>query len=618
MIGITGVHSYTEDTVYNLKNITKNSTFTVIHDSCSGIGYGDSLHKNDASFDKYFVFKALNRYSLILHGEIFNLPYLEQKLQKEGYTLNSKSAASILTILLVNKGVLNTLQELNGSFIFAFYDGVTNILIIVRDRYGEKPLYYHHNNNRIVFASDMKTILQYDIERKINKSSMFSYFAHNYIAGNSSIIQGVEKLPQGHYLTSQNGKIEIKKWYSLPLGNDNNISYKNAEEHLCYLTDKAVKLRLNTESPLGCFLSGGIDSSVITAVASRHKSDLQTFSIGFPENSYYDETHWAEIVAKHLNVNHHSFQIKKKEIVESLHNTLSAIDEPFADSSAILINILSKSVKNYISVALSGDGADEIFGGYRKHLAHQKAIQYKNLKWAACLTYPFLKLLPQSRTTPVTDKIRQLSRFAEGLAMTPAERYSRWAAICSVKEVEQLLKTKTPKTYIDYITALTSEITKNETVSNITKADIQMVLPCDMIPKVERMSAANDLLIRSPFLDSEIVEFALSLPDRYKVANNMRKRILQDSFRNLLPTELYNRDKKGFEIPLVDIMKNEMYEIMNNDLLSVQFIKEQNLFDYKIIENLKRLLFTTNIGDTPAKLWALVVFQNWYKKHIVD
>ncbi len=556
------------------------------------------------------------KYTIVFNGEIFNFQEYRDFFEHYfGYPYKSKSDTEVILTMYHQMG-LEFLNHLNGFFAFAIYDKLEDTLIIARDRYGIKPLLYHVDNNRVVFASEMKAILKYDIPKSLNQSAMYGYFVHNYIPGFDSIIQNVHKLPPGHVLISEKGNITIQKWYKLPEPATYSSNYNEACKTLDSLLDDAVQLRLISDVPLGCFLSGGIDSSVIAAIAARHKPDLMTFNIGFPDNPYFDETKWAKLAASHLKTNHQTIEVTNRDLLDILPAVLDYLDEPFADSSAILVNILSRETRKHVTVALSGDGADELFAGYRKHLAHARAIKFQKYRFAAQLSYPILRTLPQTRNSSFGDKARQWAKFSYGLSLSPAERYVRWASISSGKEVSKLLMGDYNNSgYFDYIDKTTHKLDRHESLGEITKADLQMVLHGDMLPKVDLMSMANSLEVRPPFLDYRVVEHVLSLPDSFKVLGQTRKRILQDTYKTQLPQELFTRPKKGFEVPLTAWLRGEMFQAIDNNYLSKQYVTEQGIFNPTVTESLKKQLFSPYVGDTPAKLWALLVFQHWYKKY---
>jgi asparagine synthase (glutamine-hydrolysing) len=491
---------------------------------------------------------------------------------------------------------------------------------VARDRYGVKPLLYVFDEHKFLFASEMKSIVHYGIEKDIDYNSLFTYLQLNYIPAPDTIYKNVKKLLPGHFVKVKNQQLEISSYYELPNGGvDNKLSYENAKSKLASLLEASVQRRLISDVPLGAFLSGGIDSSVITGLASKHKPDLHTFSIGFKDEKFFDETEYARLVARHFKTEHTVFSLTNNDLYEHVHSILDYIDEPFADSSAINVYILSRETRKHATVALSGDGADELLAGYNKHAAFLR-IQNKGIKENLVGAFGALwKLMPQSRSNPLANKARQLSRFAEGMKLSSKERYWQWAGFADEEKVMKLFSEKS-KDHVarDVYNRRKAEILKsipeNENMNDILWTDTKLVLPNDMLTKVDLMSMANGLEVRTPFLDVDVVNFLFSLPQDFKINSSIRKRILQDTFRDLLPTQLYNRPKKGFEVPLLKWFRKEMKSLINDDLLSKKFIDEQGIFNYAEIEKLKHQLFSSNPGDIHARIWGLVVFQWWWKK----
>src|SRR5690606_582153 len=286
-----------------------------------------------------------------------------------------------------------------------------------------------------------------------------------------------------------------------------------------------------------------------------------------------------------------------------------------------VVYILSKQTKEKATVALSGDGADEIFSGYNKHAAFFKAQNGGAIVKAVKALHPLWRMLPKSRNGKFGNKVRQLERFANGLSLSGQEQYWEWASFTGENEVLSLLdkniqknisvsETKSRRnSYHEYIP-------DNYDINHILYADMQLVLPNDMLTKVDLMSMANGLEVRVPFLDHEVVEFAFQLPESSKITGKIRKRIVQDAFRNDLPEELYNRPKKGFEVPLLKWFRNELKGLIQNDLLQDAFIEEQGIFDLREIQTIKRKLYSSNPGDVHATIWALIIFQYWWKKYM--
>lgn len=420
-------------------------------------------------------------------------------------------------------------------------------------------------------------------------------------------------------------QLSIDNYYEVPYesqaAKNNSVTYDSAKQKLAHLLEASVQRRLVSDVPLGAFLSGGIDSSVITGLASKHKPDLHTFSIGFRDEKFFDETEYARLVAKHFQTEHTVFSLTNNNLYEHVHSILDYIDEPFADSSAINVYILSRETRKHATVALSGDGADELLAGYNKHAAFYRIL---NKGWKENLVGafgPIWKAMPQSRNNPLTNKARQLSRFAEGMKLSSKDRYWKWAGFADEGKALNILSEKSRTSlsleeYRSLKSVIVNTIPEKESINDILLTDINLVLPNDMLTKVDLMSMANGLEVRTPFLDFEVVNFVLSLPDDYKINSSIRKRILQDTFKDLLPQQLYNRPKKGFEVPLLKWFRNEMKSLINDDLLSKKLIEGQGIFNYQEVEKLKKQLFSSSPGDVHARIWGLLVFQWWWKKYI--
>jgi asparagine synthase (glutamine-hydrolysing) len=383
----------------------------------------------------------------------------------------------------------------------------------------------------------------------------------------------------------------------------------------------AVQRRLVADVPLGSFLSGGIDSSVITALASRHVDKLNTFSIGYRDEPFFDETRYAKLVAAQYQTEHTVFSLTNQDLYAQLHDVLDHLDEPFADSSALPVYILSMHTRQKAIVALSGDGADELFSGYNKHAAALRAWQGG---WKSQLVQdllPLWKILPKSRNAPLSNKFRQLQRFAEGMHLTAQERYWRWAGFATETDSMALLSDTVRQTlkqnqYRAYKEAILKDIAHDGELNSFLYTDVQLVLPNDMLTKVDLMSMAHGLEVRVPFLDHELVQFAFQLPLESKINSGMKKRIVQDAFRELLPAELYKRPKHGFEVPLLKWFRTELRSMIENDLLDDDFVASQGIFAVEEIRKMKRQLFSANPGDIHARIWGLIVFQHWWKRYM--
>jgi asparagine synthase (glutamine-hydrolysing) len=577
------------------------------------------------------------RYTIVFNGEIYNYQELKQELIEDGVVFLTTSDTEVLLYLFIKYGA-SCLEKLNGFFAFSIFDQQENSLFVARDRMGIKPLLYHFDGKQIIFASELKAILTFNINKKIDQISLFNYLQFNYIPTHNSIIEGVNKLKPGHFFEIKNinklpKEIVEELYYEIPLNQESTIqanamNYEKSQEMLRNLLDDAVQKRLVSDVPVGTFLSGGVDSSIISLLAKKHKPDLQTFSIGFKEEPYFDETIYANAVAKKIGTQHHVFSLTNNDLYEDLENILAYFDEPFADSSAIAVYLLSKRTKEQVTVALSGDGADEMFSGYNKHMAEYKS-RHPGIKEAMVkMGYPIWKNLPKSRNSKITNRNRQLYKFSLGSKLSHKERYWEWASIINEEKANYLLKEElvfnpqrisdTAFEYKKRKERLLANIRKDGDINDVLYTDMKMVLTNDMLRKVDAMSMSNSLEVRTPFLDHRLVNFAFSLPVAFKINPNMKKKILQDTFRSELPEEIYKRPKHGFEVPLLNWFRNELRSTIENDLLSDDFIEEQGIFNVAATRALKKQLFSTNPEDVQATIWALIVFNTWWKKYIQE
>jgi asparagine synthase (glutamine-hydrolysing) len=562
------------------------------------------------------------RYTIVFNGEIFNYRELKQDLIAKGFQFQSQSDTEVLLYLYIVYGI-DCLRKLNGFFAFAIYDKQERSLFIARDRYGVKPLYYYKNEEAFYFSSELKALKQFDIKTEIDKLSLRTYFQINYIPPPFTIYDNVYKLEPGYCISINNSGFEKKQWYNIVPNKTERIedSYSQAKDKIKELLDNAVQKRLISDVPLGCFLSGGIDSSIITALAAKHSPNINTFSIGYKDEKYFDETNYAQLVAKMHNTNHTVFSLSNDDLLGGLYDMLEYIDEPFADSSALSVYILCRETRKNVTVALSGDGADELFSGYNKHAAELKIRNAGILERIIAYGKPVWQLFPSSRNSFAGNKLRQLQKFSEGYFLSKEERYWRWAGFMNDEESmnfynlnyfnannESLFRRRRKPIY-------TQLLSQSDNFNNYLLTDQTMVLTGDMLTKVDLMSMANSLEVRTPFLDYRLVDYVNRLPSNYKIDKRIKKKILQDSFKELLPQELYNRPKKGFEVPLYNWFNKELKSKIENEWLNDKIIEEQGIFNPQKIRELKKKIFSKNPGDSAASIWALIVFQYWMKRN---
>ncbi|MBS1558630.1 MAG: asparagine synthase (glutamine-hydrolyzing) [Bacteroidetes bacterium] len=638
MCGITGIFAFNLVGKFNLVNVTAATQSLhkrgpdyqdVYHDEFVGLGHRRLSIIDTRAVAHQPMWDESGRYAIVFNGEIFNFPELKTKLEKKGISFFSHADTEVLLKLFILEKE-KCLNQLNGFFAFCIYDKQEQTFFLARDRFGVKPLLYLFDEDKFLFASEMKSILKYGIEKEMDYTSLHTYLQLNYIPAPRTIFKKVKKLMPGYFLKVSKRQIETGCYYSIPCQGaaaDQTkpipYNYEEAKEKFKNLLEASVQRRLISDVPLGCFLSGGIDSSIVTGLAARHKPDLHTFSIGFRDEKFFDETDYARLVSKHFKTEHTIFSLSNNDLYQHIHSILDYLDEPFADSSAINVYILSKETRAHATVALSGDGADELMAGYNKHEAFRKAINPAWKESFVTFLHPVWKMLPQSRNNFIGNKIRQLNRFAEGMKLSSSERYWRWAAYANTNQALKLFSPESfrhfnPSEFDLFKKELLHTIPEKESINDILLTDMSLVLPNDMLTKVDWMSMANGLEVRTPFLDFELVNFSFTLPAEFKINSTLRKRLVQDAFRDMLPASLYNRPKKGFEVPMLKWLRTEMRSLIENDLLSKDFIEQQNIFNYEEIDRLKKKLFSSNPGDEHARIWALVVFQWWWKKYVTN
>ncbi len=634
MCGITGFYALRENAITNLTKIEQSTNKLLLRGPDNGritktnkiaLGHRRLSIIDTTDHAAQPMYDHTGRYVIVFNGEIFNFKelskqYLQATWQSIGRN-NISSDTEVLLYLLIRYGTA-CLPWLSGFFAFALYDIKEDTLLLARDRFGKKPLLYYSCDDYFAFASEMKALLEWGIPKKLDYTVLHQYLQLNYIPQPQSMLKGVARLKPAHYMTIDAGGLkEYEAYYKLEIKSAayQNYTYEGAKEELVKLMDASVQERMIADVPLGAFLSGGIDSSVIVALASRHTSKLNTYSVGYKDNAFFDETQYARLVAKQYNTNHTVFALSNNDFLEHVYHVLDYLDEPFADSSAIPEYILSYYTRKHVTVALSGDGGDEVFSGYNKHAAELKIRQKSFVNTLVKAALPLWKALPRSRNNKFTNLFRQLHRFAEGAKLSAKDRYWRWASFNTAQQVNKLLSPAALQ-QVD-IPLLQNEKEsllsnfKSDDFNEVLLTDMNLVLLSDMLVKVDMMSMANSLEIRSPFLDYKVVDFAFSLPAAYKIDSSLKKKVLQDAFRPLLPPEIYNRPKHGFEIPLLDWFRKELWGLINDDLLKKSFVEEQGIFDVNEVERLKNKLHSNSPEDSHATIWALIVFQYWWKKY---
>jgi asparagine synthase (glutamine-hydrolysing) len=581
--------------------------FAMVHARLSIIDLSEASNQPFTTHD--------SRFTVVYNGEIFNYKELKSELQQCGHAFYTEGDVEVLINLYKEFGK-DCLHKINGFFAFVLYDKQTQTFFAARDRLGVKPFYYYADENYFACSSELKTVKYITGCNTINKTALYAYLQLTYVPEKASILENIYKLEPGEFLCIERNKITKEKYYSVKLSSEYKET-KDVNKTFLTLLESAVDARLTADVPVGCFLSGGIDSSVITAIASQKNKHLQTFSIGFKNNKYFDESVYAEVVAKQYNTQHQTFYLNENEAEGEIENFLNAIDEPFADSSAFNVFVLSKKTKQHVKVVLSGDGADELFAGYNKHRAEwmirHQALKTSLLKNASSFT----KLFPASRNGKLSNRIRQMNRFADGTKLSPQERYWRWACFYEEDKAAELINLSS-KEKVDFAELKnTYTVSINDDYNSTLLADMNLVLPSDMLTKVDRMSMANALEVRNPFLDYRMVEFAFSVKAGNKIDANSQKKIVKESCSHLLPAEILNRKKHGFETPVQQWLQGVLKNKVEKYCLDRDFIEQQNIFNYTALKHVVEQALSANAGDATSVVWSILIFNYWYKQNIL-
>jgi asparagine synthase (glutamine-hydrolysing) len=550
-------------------------------------------------------------YTIVFNGEIFNYRELLPLVAGEE-PLDTTSDTEVLLRLFRKLGP-DCLPLLNGFFAFAIYDHRADTLFMARDRYGIKPLYYTHGPQGLRFGSEAAALLAMGHVPALDTQALHTYLRLNYLPPGVCMLQGMQQLLPGHRLRAAGTTLCTEAWYTLPApASTPPPSYEAAQATFMQLLDEAVQRRLVADVPLGVFLSGGIDSSTIAALAARHTPHLHTFSIGFA-NKLYDETSYAQAVARMHGTEHTVFRLETADLYDAVFPMLDRLSEPFADASAVNFAILSQRTRQQVTVALSGDGADELLGGYSKHVGEWHSRQGGLRNALLRLGQPVLGLLPAHRHSKAGRKLYQLQKYAQGLAAPAAQRYLQWCSVVSPRAVNRLLAH--PQDGSALLAPFVAHFTPQGDLNEVLRADMQLVLGGDMLVKADRMSMAHSLEVRVPFLDYTVVDYAMQLPAAYKVQGHARKRLLQDGVRSLLPQELYNRPKQGFEVPLRDWFRGPMRDYIATHLLDAERLHHQGIFRPQAVRQLWTAIDKGHSTKEEWTLWAILVFQHWYHRH---
>jgi asparagine synthase (glutamine-hydrolysing) len=565
------------------------------------------------------VFNEDRSVAVVLNGEIYNYRELRADLEARGHKFRSESDTEVLPHLYEEYGC-DMVQHLNGMFAFALWDDRRRRLFIARDRFGEKPLYWGIFDNTLLFASEPKVLLAHPLVKpNLDLNALRQYLSFDYVPAPLSIYEGINKLPAAHTLTLEDGRAQVERYWKLSYETRRPLpSVQDAADQLRELLADSVRMRLVSDVPLGVLLSGGIDSSVVTALAVRASSEtVKTFSISFAESSF-DESQYARAVAKFLGTDHHEERFSASLAANLVGEIGAWMDEPISDPSVVPTYLLSRFTRKHVTVALGGDGGDELFAGYPMYFGHHMARAYLTVPQflRSGVIEPLVNMLPVKTKNLSFDY--RARRFITASHYDDVARHHVLFGSFSPEDQQSLLSEHVQRASNSDVYAdarrLFAECDSTNMVECMQSLDTQLYLAEDILTKVDRASMAVSLEVRAPYLDPRVAEFAASLPAWYKLHGYTSKYILKKAAKGLVPPFVWRRGKKGFGVPFAQWLKKEL-KPMAHDLLSPERLRRTGLFNADYVAKLQDE-HERGVANHRKLLWTLLSFELWRESFV--
>ena len=619
MCGIVGVIDYSKQTTKEiLKTMTDtlhhrgpdDSGYELIENNNYKLGFGHrrlSIQDLSSHGHQPMVFEHL---TIIYNGEVYNFQEIKKELETYGYSFNSHSDTEVI-LKAFHKWGIKSIDKFRGMFAFSIYDRKKEKIYIFRDRSGVKPLYYFVKDGIFLYASELKAFYKHPkFVKSIDKNALSVYLQFGYIVAPHTIFRDTYKLKPGHYIEYdlKGNRFEINSYWDVVdfYNNKINIPYEEAQERIEKILIDSFSLRMVSDVPVGTFLSGGVDSSLVTAILQKNSDmPIRTFTIGFDDEKY-NEAPYAKEIAVYLGTRHTEHYCSKKDAMDIIPKLPEIYDEPFGDSSAIPTTLVSQVAKEKVTVILSGDGGDELFCGYTSYGLFEE--RFKKIE-----ALP-LKGIFKSVLKAVPDPIVILYRINEKYYL----KYLKLKNSLEQNDISNMFKVSNSvftKYEVEKVLNERYFFEKDEIMTDVHDLEKMMIsdfkgyLADDILVKVDRASMSVSLESREPLLDHKIIEFVAQLPIEYK----RDKKILKDILSKYIPKELFERKKTGFGIPINDWLRNELKYLID-EYLNDDLIEKENIFDIKYIQNLKSLFFQSKNDD--RKIWTILMFQMWYKKNM--
>ncbi len=631
MCGIAGIINHHADP--QVEPVIRAMTAALVHRGPDGDGFliNDDIalgHRRLAVIDltggKQPMLNEDGTIAVVLNGEIYNYQVLRRELEARGHRFSTNTDTEVVVHLYEELGS-ECVAMLEGMFAFAVYNRLTRRVLLARDRMGKKPLYYYMAGDTLVFGSELSALrANPSMPTTLDDNAISDYLSMHYIPSPNTIYRNVRKLPPAHQLEFRmnDGTISIRGYWHLDFSLKSEISFPDAKAELRELVTKAVEKRLMADVPCGSFLSGGLDSSIITAVMAKLRGDAPTdaFTIGFDEESY-DERQFANLAGDAINHNVNGRLRTFQEVVNpcdfSLVEKLTMhFGEPFADASMLPTYLLSRFARSRITVALSGDGADEVFAGYERYLAMKYAARFDLLP--SLVRKPLFALggtlIPDLGERTFCGRFRRLLKVVGNV---PGKRYHQLLDRCPEPYRKSLigdrLRSIETRKASEFFDSQQWELTASNPLEQLSELDLHTYLPNDILPKMDIASMAASLEVRSPFLDREIVEFAARLPWNYKLSGSSRKHILKEAFADLLPPEIVNRRKSGFGVPVAIWLRGE-WKVQAEELLFDGKLIQDGFINGKALHSLWSS-HQSGLHDYGYPLWGLMILSMFLNRN---
>ncbi|MBV7268151.1 asparagine synthase (glutamine-hydrolyzing) [Winogradskyella luteola] len=627
MCGINGIIAKTNRNKNEITSILNSMNDLIIHrgpdedglfseeNDTFSVGMGmRRLSIIDLSSGQQPIFSDDKQIVIVFNGEIYNYRIIKAKLESEGVSFKTSSDTEVILKAYEKYGV-ESFQWLDGMYGFSIYDKTKNKLFIARDFFGEKPLYYTHTEKEFIWASELKSIINtIDFTPSISKKGLNLYFRLTYIPAPHTIYENIYKLEANHYMEYDlaSHQTTIHKINAEPQPNTIDISFDDAKAKTKELVYNSVDSRSIADVGLGTFLSGGVDSSIISLCLSQTTDKkIDTFSIGFRKASY-DETDKSRVVAKMIKSNHHEFIIDEDDLKNNIHDILVNFDEPFSDTAALPTHLLSEKTREHVTVALTGDGGDEVFGGYNKYY-----IGIMNKRYTGVIPKGIHKTISRLSNKYLVEKDDKRGRNFKINKLLNAIDYDGdfyWDIISLANTSNQLKEIMKPEYFENNLFQEYKDVLgkqKIETLTDFRLVDKILSLEGGMLAKVDRTSMMTSLECRAPFLNKEIWEFTNTLPESYLMKGWNKKHILKEAFRDQFPDEFLEKGKSGFGSPTGDWLRQSLRKELES-YIDTDMLKAQGIFNVEIITKLVKDHLDSK-KDSTFRVWSYYCFQKWYK-----